>query len=273
MTVQEFLQDTAETLQSAGIETARLDTLVLLEDAMGMSRAALLAHPDTTITEQQLTTLNNFVTQRKQHTPLAYIRGKVMFYGREFAVDNHVLVPRPESEALIDCLKQLPLGGTPRIADIGTGSGCLGITAALELFGAEVFLFDIDAAALAVAEKNAQLHHVAVQAKQQDLLKNCAEQFDVILANLPYVPEDYPINRAAGFEPRQALFSGVDGLEHYKIFWQQVADMPGQPTHVITECLPEQHKSQVKLAKAAGYTLENTRDFAQHFVRLSATED
>jgi release factor glutamine methyltransferase len=273
MTVQEFLQNATKTLQAAGIETARLDTFVLLEDVMETSRAALLAHPGKSVPEQRLTALSNFITQREKHTPLAYIRGKVMFYGREFIVNNHVLVPRPESEAIIDCLRQLPLGGTPRIADIGTGSGCLGVTTALELFGAKVFLCDIDAAALAVAKKNAQVHNVAVQIKQQDLLKNCAEQFDVILANLPYVPESYPINQAAEFEPKQALFSGADGMDHYGTFWQQIASMPGQPTHVITECLPEQHKSQVKLAKAAGYALENTRDFAQHFVRLSATED
>ena len=273
MTVQEFLSQATRTLQDAGIETARLDVLILLEDATEMSRATLLAHPDTSISAQQLEVLNNNITQRKRHTPLAYIRGRCMFYGREFAVNKHVLIPRPESEALIDCLKQLPLGGTPRIADIGTGSGCLGITAALELLGAEVFLYDIDADALQVAKKNTQKRHVDIRLKQQDLLQDCDEQFDVVLANLPYVPENYPVNQAVEFEPKLALYSGSDGLGHYRKLWRQLGDMTYLPTHVISESLPEQHKALAALARTAGYALEHTQDFAQHFVRLSATED
>jgi len=275
MITQSFLEHGTKILQQHGIETARLDVLVLMEDVLGKSRGMLLAHPEMKIAEPELTQLNKYITRRSSHIPLAYIRGKVMFYGREFLVNNHVLVPRPETEAIIECLKKLPLGGTPRIADVGTGSGCLGITAALEIFGAEVFLYDIDPGALQVAEKNAQARHVMVHAKQQDLLKDCNEQFDAILANLPYVPESYPINEAAKFEPKLALFSGKDGLGHYRMLWEQIDVMADQqqPTHVITESMPEQHKELAKLAQGAGYRLLSIEGYAQQFVRLSATED
>ncbi len=272
MDVGKYLSTATKKLADAGILTARLDVLVLLEDVLGNDRAQLLAHPDTRLTNVQITTLNNFITQREQHTPLAYIRGKMMFYGREFAVNTHVLVPRPETEAVIDFFKNIPLSATPRVADVGTGSGCIGITVALESPGADVFLYDIDEQALAIARKNAEAHQVTVHTQKQNLLAGCAEQFDVLLANLPYVPTEYPINKAASWEPRLALFSGDDGLDHYRDFWKQLGEMSAQPIHVITESLPEQQKILAALARTAGYARAEHDDYVQHFVLLDASE-
>jgi len=258
-------------LRQAGIESARLDCLILLEDVTGQGRAHLLAHADLVLSSSQVSILNKSVVQRVRHIPLAYIRGRVVFYGRDFVVNKHVLVPRPESEDVINLLLDVPkLSPNPVIADVGTGSGCLGITAALELPKARVFLFDISPEALAVAQKNAQLHRVSVHCQQQSLLGAPYEQIqqlDVVLANLPYVPDDYPINQAATFEPKLALFSGTDGLEHYRTFWRQVSTLHRQPAYVIAESLPEQHPALVQLAAKAGYKLGKVQGYVQRFQR------
>lgn len=269
--IQQFLSHATKELAEAGIKTARLDCLVLLEDVFGMDRAILLAHPEIKLTPTRSDSLNKYIVQRAKHVPLAYIRGKIMFYGREFKVNNKVLVPRPESEAIIDLLKTLSLPPKPRIADIGTGSGCLGITAALELSGAQVYLYDIDSTVLEVARTNALTHQAVVHIAQHDLLKNCSEQFDVILANLPYVPDHYPINTAARHEPKLALFAGDDGLDLYRVFWQQIGQLPIQPRYVITESLVAQCQTLAELAYANGYNLATTKGLVQAFTCRCST--
>lgn len=266
MNLQAFLEKNIRILKDAGVQTARLDCLILLEDDLAKDRSLILAHPEWELTKLQLATLNNKVAQRIQHTPLAYIRGKVAFYGRTFLVNNFVLVPRPETEDIITIVRSLSLPANTKVADIGTGSGCLGITAKLEIPAADVFLYDIDTDALEVAQQNAVLHHVDVHTKQQNLLKNCSEQFDIILANLPYVPDDYPINSAATHEPHIALFSGKDGLDHYRAFWQQINNLQHKPEHIIVESLEHQHTALSTLARSTGYTLVETKGLIQHFI-------
>lgn len=265
MTVGQFLKNATEILYAAGIESARLDCLVLLEDMLGKDRSHLLAHPDIVLTAKQITTLNNYIVQRKRHLPLAYIRGRAAFFGREFSVNNHVLVPRPETEAVIELVLKAPLPPHPMIADIGCGSGCIGITVALELPHTNVMLYDIDSAALTVAEQNAKALNASVRLKQQDLLTKCDDHFDILLANLPYVPDDYPVNPAAKHEPKQALYSGSDGLNHYRKLWQQIAARGDKPAYVILEALPDQHAHLAEFAQSAGYALADAKDFALSF--------
>ena len=220
MNTGEFLAQATARLQAAGIDTARLDCLILLEDALGKNRATILAHPEQPIDKETLHTLELQLAQRVRHKPLAYIRGKSMFYGREFIVNQHVLVPRPETEDMINLLKKLPVKDA-QIADIGTGSGCIAITASLELPGNAVDAYDISQSALAIAERNSQQLAADIRCLTSDLLSSLVTNYNVILANLPYVPDHYPINTAAGFEPEVALFAGPDGMDTYKLFWQQ----------------------------------------------------
>lgn len=267
MTAAEYLSAQTQHLRQSGIETARLDCLILLEDELGISRAHLLAHGELQLSAGQLGTLNKKIAQRAKHIPLAYIRGKTAFFGREFMVDRRVLVPRPESEAIIELLKTLPLGDHVHIADIGTGSGCLGITAALELPGATVQLCDISAGALSVANQNARQLGAHVISKQQDLLGNKPANYDVVLANLPYVPDNFPVNQAVRSEPAQALFAGVDGLDLYKKLWRQLADSRHRPRFVLTESFANQHHALATLARHAGYALERSSGLAQLFAQ------
>jgi release factor glutamine methyltransferase len=266
MTADEFLKNTTAELHQSGIATARLDCLILLEDELGQNRAHLLAHPETELTPAQLHRLQAKIARRVGHEPLAYIRGRAMFYGREFAVSPHVLVPRPESETMIDMLKALPLPPQARVADIGTGTGCLGITAALELPGAKVDLYDIDGAALVCARRNIRAHKLALDTYQENLLEHAAGRpYDVLLANLPYVPDDYPVNDAARHEPPRALFAGADGLDVYRRFWAQLGSSAHKPAHILTEALPAQHADMQHLARDVGYKPVAANDFIQHF--------
>jgi release factor glutamine methyltransferase len=272
MTLGEFLTSATATLTEADITSARLDVLVLLEDEIGKDRATLLAHPELEISLVQEMELNKKVIQRSSATPLAYIRGKVEFYGREFAVNSHVLCPRPETEAMIDLLKTLTLPARPVIADIGAGSGCIGITAALELPNSRVTLYDIGPKTLLVAAHNARnLKAVDAQVRKSDLLKSMVDiRFDVILANLPYVPDHYPINQAARHEPGLALFAGPDGLDLYRRFWDEIKTMPlvQRPVHILTESLASQHHFLGEIARQAGYYVEAKQGLIQQFDRL-----
>jgi release factor glutamine methyltransferase len=269
-TVDTWLAVATKSLKRAGIESARLDCLLLLEDALELDRAHILAHPEAKITKLTEVELNKKIVQRSKHTPLAYLRGKVQFYGREFLVNEHVLVPRPETEVMIGLLKAsnfppgkaLPL----RFIDIGSGSGCIGITAALELPGAKVELWDIDPQTHIVAFKNAQLHNVTPVFRPADLLqKPSVSHCDAFLVNLPYVPKDYAINDAAKHEPKLALFAGVDGLDLYRRFWKQVGNLAGPALYIFTESLKNQQAAVATLAKTAGYQLETTEGLIQKF--------
>lgn len=266
MTVGMFLEQATSTLRAAGIATARLDSLVLLEDVLRSSRASIIAHPEAELSQTALSTLEQQVTLRSSHTPLAYIRGRVMFYGREFIVNNHVLVPRPETEDIVTILKELPLGQAPHIADIGTGSGCLAITAALELPRSTVDGYDISPDALKVAMQNKKhLRALNVQFMESDLLNKLTNTYDCIIANLPYVPDHYTINTAASFEPALALFAGADGMNAYKLFWQQIQELKQPPRFILAESLPEQHHTNASLARNSGYYLEKTAGLVQFF--------
>lgn len=263
--VKDWLAEATRQLQKAGIGSARLDALILLEDELDKDRSYLLAHPDLPISKTRQKRLNSKLKRRCQHTPMAYIRGFTEFYRRKFKVNNYVLEPRPESETMISLLKKLRLPPSPKVADIGTGSGCLGITAALELDDAKVDLYDIDSSALAVAKHNMILHELKLRAYKKDLLKNSTRPYDVILANLPYVPDHFKINQAAAMEPKIAIFGGSDGLDLYRQLFHQIGLKSWKPQFVLTEALPPQHQSLAQIAKAAGYSEFKHQDFIQVF--------
>jgi len=266
MTVGYWLKTATQYLQSKSITTARLDCLVLLEDVARIDRAKALSEPQAELSDAAVNHLQKLLNRRATHEPLAYIRGQAEFYGRVFKVSPAVLVPRPESEAMIELLKGLPdLPEEPMIADIGSGSGALGITAALELPGAQVDLLEIDEAAIEISKTNVVLRATGLQAYQSDLLSNAPRDYDVILCNLPYVPDEYEINQAATHEPKLALFAGPDGLVLYRRLFEQIAKLQKRPLFILCESLPEQHAVLASLAHAAGYTMAQTEDFIQVF--------
>ncbi len=269
MNIGTLLNEATASLEAAGIGTARLDTLVMLEDELKRDRAWLLSHLEFHFQEPSLKKLKLKLERRKKHEPLAYIRKKTEFYGREFFVDRRVLQPRPESEAMIEefkWLRGLPM--RPSVADVGTGSGALAITAKLERPGSRVIATDIDSGCIKVAARNAKKHQVDILLMETDLLRGVRHGFDVILANLPYVPARYQINQAARHEPDLAIFGGGDGLECYRRLFFHLVQSFEKPKYVLTESLPNQHINLSFIAQTAGYTHRRTNDFVQVFESL-----
>lgn len=268
LSISAWLTAATKQLEAADVPTARLDALVLLEDAMGLDRAKLLAEPSMEIPQDTQNVLTIQLERRAKHEPLAYIRGKSEFYGREFVVSPAVLEPRPESETMIELLLKRPdLPSKPRIADVGTGSGALGITAQLELPGATVELLDIDEDVLEVAYANVIKLTTGISRFKTDLLEKSPGDYDVLLCNLPYVPDDHTINDAALHEPRIAIFGGPDGLDLYRKLLKQLENVRNRPLLILCESLPPQHTTLTTLFEEQGYQLDAEEDFIQVFKR------
>jgi release factor glutamine methyltransferase len=152
-----------------------------------------------------------------------------------------------------------------RIADVGTGSGALGITAVLEVPGTVVDLLDIDQKALETAKINVDKLTSGMTVTQSDLLRSADRHYDVLLCNLPYVPDDYQLNLAAGHEPKIAIFGGPDGLDIYRQLFKQVEKLTKQPLFILTEALPPQHAALDSIANQSGYSITQSEDFIQVF--------
>jgi len=282
------LNAATKTLEQAYIPTARLDSMVLLEDVTGKDRAWLLAHPELILQGVTLQKYNSFIERRAKHEPLAYIRGKSEFYGREFLVTPSTLQPRPETETMITLLKSLlqhditvsalrarKYKKDVLIVDVGTGSGCLAITAKIEWPEIEVYATEINEDALKIAKKNATKLGADVKFYQGNLLEPIyvlRPPLFALLCNLPYVPDSHPINKAAKQEPKIAIFGGEDGLDLYRDLFKQVqseerrAKSEVRPSYILTESLPFQHTELAKIAKQQGYKLVQTEDFIQVFI-------
>jgi release factor glutamine methyltransferase len=275
MTIADWLTQATTHLKAADIETARLDTIILLEDCLAKDRAWILAHPDSQLSSTQTDLLKKLLKRRATHEPLAYVRGSCEFYAREFVLTPAVLQPRPESETIIDLLKNLVSnhslkahsGDVVRIADVGSGSGVLGITAALEVPNCLVELLEIDPEAARVAKMNVDKFTLNINVTLSDLLAGSSTLFDVLLCNLPYVPDGYQINRAALHEPKLAIFGGSDGLSVYRKLFDQIEKRTFKPLFILTEAFSFQHEDLRKIAQAADYRLFKTDDFIQVFQR------
>jgi release factor glutamine methyltransferase len=232
-TVEELLRSAIERLRAAGSESPRLDAELLLGHAIGADRTVIAAYPEALVGDGQAERFEADLARRERGEPVAYIRGFKEFHGRAFATDARALIPRPETEALVELalaevIRRLaaaprPAGTPPlRIADVGTGAGTIavGLAAALRrrkaLEEVEVVATDISADALALALENAVGQSVAdrVTFVETDLLPEDIRRFDLVLANLPYIPSaDVPeLPVAASFEPAVALDGGPDGL-------------------------------------------------------------
>ncbi len=232
-TICEALAQATQSLILADQDNARLDAQVLLSSVLHVERSFLYTYPDQELTSQQNQLFHNVIARRSRGEPVAYLVGHKEFYGLDFLVDKRVLIPRPETELLVDatrsvCRKMFEAGQMPIIADIGTGSGVIPVTlAVLEPRLPYVYACDVSRDALDVATENCHRHHVEdrVIVLQGDLLEPVPEPVDIVTANLPYVGteelEDIPIDVKA-YEPHIALFSGPLGLDLMLRFFQSI---------------------------------------------------
>jgi release factor glutamine methyltransferase len=224
MTMESWLRK-AETRLGAGPhpERARRDAETLLLHLIQRDRAFLIAHPEEALSAEGVVRYYALVERRASGEPLQYITGEQEFYGLPFHVNHNVLIPRPETEGLVERVLELAAGfARPHIVDVGTGSGAIAVTLAAKLPEATVTAIDISDAALAVARTNAERNGVAdrIRFTQGDLLAPfAAGSFEIVVSNPPYVPEADRAMLAVevrDHEPPMALFAGEDGLAIYR---------------------------------------------------------
>ena len=195
-----------------GVRDARL----LLQQVLGATHADLATHPERELPADALARFSALAARRVAGEPLAYLLGRREFHGIDFEVSAAVLIPRPETELLVEMAAAAAGAGTARILDLGTGSGCIAVALARLLPRAQVTAVDASAEALEVACRNAARHRVPLRLLRGDWFAAVgAEQFDLIVANPPYVADGDPhlIEGDLRFEPRRALASGKDGLD------------------------------------------------------------
>ncbi len=222
-TLGEALEQSSAELTAAGVASARRDSELLLLHILDVERSFLFAHPEYQLTEAQAAAYQQILSRRCRHEPIQYITGEREFYGLRFRVTADVLIPRPETEHLVEAaLERTPEGSPFRIADVGTGSGAIAVALAVERPLAQVTALDISRAALKVAESNAAIHELAdrIQFREADLLEGIADHsFDMVVSNPPYIADgerDTLDIEVRDYEPAGALFAGPTGLEIYE---------------------------------------------------------
>jgi release factor glutamine methyltransferase len=286
-TLDEILREAAKALRpkkircAADADEGRLDAEILLAHALKRDRAWIAAHGNDRLSGMLQRKFAKLIERRMAHEPVAYITGVKDFYGRPFRVTPATLIPRPETELIIDILvSKFKRGDTFTLVDIGTGCGAIAITAALEFPNARVIATDISRRALAIAGENAKLLHARVTLVKGDLLSSSVLRtieregsgikdqgsrsrtsrtliLDpcplILAANLPYLPDRDKTKLdpdVIAYEPHEALFAGKDGLNAIrKLFDQIERDLPVNPDLILAEFDPPQAKTIIQLAK------------------------
>ncbi len=244
MTVARLLAEGAAALApGAGLPDPAREARWLLAEALGRNEAWVLAHGDDAAPADGEARFRAWLARRAAGEPAHYIVGRCPFWGRAFAVTPAVLIPRPETELIVECALRLELAARPRVLDVGTGSGCLAVTLALELPATLVAATDVSPAAVAVARRNARALGAAVSYSVGDLGAHLAGPFDLVVANLPYVPAGEIPELALeirAHEPVVALAGGEDGADLIRAL---VADLPrlvAPGGHALLEMGPRQ---------------------------------
>ena len=242
-------------LEKRGVAEARLNMQRLVGHFLGFTRVQLYLEFDRPLTEEQLVPIREALKKRGQGIPLQHIVGEVEFMRRDFKCDARALIPRPETEELTSLVLKESLNQPLSILDVGTGSGVLGISLALELPQVEeVVLADVSREALSLARENADLLEAKVTLLESDLFSQVTDSFDLIVANLPYVPERDRETLAPELkhDPDLALFSGDDGMDLVRQFTNEVSRFLKPNGLLAMEVGHEQGEASAELLRAQG---------------------
>ena len=260
MKAGQLLMDTIAQFKDSGIASARLDALLLLEAVTGKDRSFLLAHEDYELDQNQHDRFKAFAAKRAKRLPVAYILGQKEFCGIDFFVSQSSLVPRIETENMVEyIISSLP--DSAKLVDVGTGSGVIAVCVKFKRPDLIVAACDISADTLVVAQKNALAHNVSIDFIKSDLLESVPGKFDLIAANLPYVPDGRALAPEVEYEPALALFGGIDGLDGYRRLLKQAREHLSPGGVLLIEHEPGQLKSLEHLSAKAGFKLSSVSDY------------
>ena len=267
MTYREAVEFGTKCLTDAGVPDAALDAWYLLQMVCRIERSYYYVHGEEDITQDAQKEYEIAVQKRAEHIPLQYIIGEQEFMGLRFKVNSNVLIPRQDTETLVEQVLKIVKPGM-KVLDLCTGSGCVLLSVlknAPELTGMGS---DISKTALLVAKENAKLHEVDAEWVRSDLFDNITETFDVIMANPPYIPTGEILSlmpEVRDFEPENALDGGVDGLDFYRKIAGQVKDYLNPGGYVYMEIGYDQGEAVSELMRNAGFTeVEVIKDLARN---------
>lgn len=267
MTYREVVEFGTKCLTDAGVPDAALDAWYLLQMVCKIERSYYYVHGEEDITQDAQKEYEIAVQKRAEHIPLQYIIGEQEFMGLRFKVNSNVLIPRQDTETLVEQVLKIVKPGM-KVLDLCTGSGCVLISVlknAPELTGMGS---DISKTALLVAKENAKLHEVDAEWVRSDLFDNITETFDVIMANPPYIPTGEILSlmpEVRDFEPENALDGGADGLDFYRKIAGQVKDYLNPGGYVYMEIGYDQGEAVSELMRNAGFTeVEVIKDLARN---------
>ena len=255
--------------ENKSLENPRLEIEIFLQHILDCKKIDLYINFEDKVSAPDLSTLKGYVKRRLRNEPSQYIVGKSNFYGRDFYVDNNVLIPRPETEILINaCIEFLSMKDNPEIIDIGTGSGCIGITLAKEIPSSNVIAIDCSEKALAVAEKNAKNIGIKnIDFVKSDFLKQTIDlRADLLVSNPPYIPKEDISTLMADvkeYEPSKALTDNLDGLEFYRVFSKKFDPMIKIDGALIVEVGKDKHPLKAKkiFEKSGPVNVEMINDY------------
>ncbi len=243
-------------------DSPRLDAELLLSHVLKKDQAYLLAHDDHVVSYWRIELFKRLIKKRKKAMPVAYLIGHKAFYGLDFYVNRHVLIPRPDTEILVDSvLAYIQPGDT--LLDVGTGSGCIPISILMNQSRVNAVATDISKKALVVAKKNVKKYKLGrrIQLYKSHLLQDVPldvfdEDYLVVTANLPYVPPDYQVNAEARFEPALALYAEEDGVSLYQTLLDQLGSL--RPRAIFLECY--EFQLAILANHLEGYSLKLTKN-------------
>jgi release factor glutamine methyltransferase len=270
MTIREALQWARGRLQ--GSPTPHVDARLLLQYVLQVAQPYLAAHPELSLTHVQMEQFRNLVSRAEKSEPIPYITGETVFYGLDFLVTPDVLIPRPETEHLVQTARDWAASHrVRRIVDVGTGSGCIAVALAHHLPAVEVLAVDVSSAALEVARHNVRRHGLEkrIRLLQGTLLEKVEQSIDLVAANLPYISDaEWTVldDGVKWYEPAGALRGGPDGLDFIRRLLQQARPLLRPSGAIFLEIGWRQGKSAMQLAQTFYPTARVTlkQDYAGH---------
>lgn len=270
--IRALLTSAAERLTAVS-PTPALDAEVLLSHVLNKPRSYLRAWPDYPLDSQLADAYAALLATRQQGAPIAYLTGIREFWSREFTVTPDVLIPRPDTECLIEhCLRLMPPDAPCRVLDLGTGSGIIAVTLAAERPNARISAADISPAALAIAQRNAEKHRVGIRFYHSDWFANLPlARFDLIVSNPPYIaPNDRHLDEGdLRFEPRQALVSPRQGLHDIEVIADTARRYLDNDGHLLIEHGYDQKNAVLAILNGYGYRDVQTHEDLSGHPRVS----